>query len=495
MRNRLLNRLLVFHPFLFAIFPVLFLFAYNIDEVPAIDLLLPVIVVVALTFILLFSLRLVTKSYNKIAIITSLFLILFFSYGHVRGLFPRGNITSLPINIFLTLLWVALSAIGGFFIIKSRKDFSFCSKYLNIVAITLVIISIINIGIYEIKSINLGYEEEKQEDGDSGLQKVGNLPDIYYIILDGYSRADVLQEDFNYDNGKFIKYLTDRGFYVATRSRSNYSSTSFSLPCSLNMDYFEKRESSATRLEMTRNSKVSRILQQIGYRYIFIGGNRAIKDIDKYADSYLYKEVFGIRANPFMHSLCDTTLLSPFSRFFSSHGANSILYAFNTLADIPNIGEPTFVYAHVKCPHPPWLFDSNGPKEFKIFESGYESGEVCREGYLGNLVFINKKVKALVNEILLKSDIPPVIILQGDHGIDFSEEGGMLYHHEILNAYYLPGKDSRLLSETVTPVNSFRIVFNLYFGTDYELLKDESYVANYEHPHGFIPFPPENDAD
>ena len=71
----------VFHPFLFAIFPILFLFAYNIDEVPATDLLLPMLGVIISTVILLLSLRLITTNYNKIAIITSTFLILFFSYG------------------------------------------------------------------------------------------------------------------------------------------------------------------------------------------------------------------------------------------------------------------------------------------------------------------------------------------------------------------------------------------------------------------------------
>jgi len=96
---------------------------------------------------------------------------------------------------------------------------------------------------------------------------------------------------------------------------------------------------------------------------------------------------------------------------------------------------------------------------------GYE------EGYVGQLIFINKKVETLVDEILSKSDVPPIVILQGDHGIRWGKGRGI----DILNAYYLPGKDNQLLYESITPVNSFRIIFNLYFGTNYDLLEDEGY--------------------
>ena len=472
-----MKRFLVIHPFLFAVFPTLFLFAYNIEEVPASDIFLPIVVAVIGTLILLLVLRLVNNNSNKIAIVTSFLLVLFFSYGYGRGLFFAEAESSLHINVFLTLLWLVLWATGSFFIIKSRKDFSVLTRFLNIVAITLVVISVINIGTHEIRRINLGYRETKEEGGDSGLNKVGNSPDIYYIILDGYSRADVLQEDFNYNNSEFITYLTDKGFYVAPKSRSNYRSTLYSMPSSLNMDYLttDESETKAIRFEMMRDSRVSRLLKDIGYRYIFIGGNFGIKVMSKYADSYLYREAFGIQVNQFMYSLCETTLLSPFSRFFGSHGANSILYALDVLADVPDIEEPTFVYAHIMCPHLPWLFDGNGPKESKIFEPErkYKSGEVFREGYLGELAFINRRIETLVDEILLESDISPIIILQGDHGTGSTEKGHMRYVPEILNAYYLPEKDNQLLYETISPVNSFRVVFNLYFNTDYELLKDE----------------------
>jgi len=44
----------------------------------------------------------------------------------------------------------------------------------------------------------------------------------------------------------------------------------------------------------------------------------------------------------------------------------------------------------------------------------------------------------------------------------------------ILNAYYLPGAGTRALYPTISPVNSFRVVFNAYFDTNLPLLPDRT---------------------
>ncbi len=66
-----------------------------------------------------------------------------------------------------------------------------------------------------------------------------NRPDIYYIILDGYGRSDVLQRYYDFDNAEFLEGLRHRGFYVADKSSTNYPYTAHSLSSSLNMRYHE----------------------------------------------------------------------------------------------------------------------------------------------------------------------------------------------------------------------------------------------------------------
>ena len=63
--------------------------------------------------------------------------------------------------------------------------------------------------------------------------------DIYFIVLDGYGRADILANIYQYNNQPFINKLKVRGFYVAEDSYANYNQTRLSIPSSLNMEYMQ----------------------------------------------------------------------------------------------------------------------------------------------------------------------------------------------------------------------------------------------------------------
>jgi hypothetical protein len=58
-------------------------------------------------------------------------------------------------------------------------------------------------------------------------------------------------------------------------------------------------------------------------------------------------------------------------------------------------------------------------------------------------------------------------------------------HFLILNAYYLPGMRHDRLYPSITPVNSFRLIFDLYFHAGLRLLPDE-YFARRREPYGFV---------
>jgi hypothetical protein len=112
-------------------------------------------------------------------------------------------------------------------------------------------------------------------------------------------------------------------------------------------------------------------------------------------------------------------------------------------------------------------------------------------GDLGQLQFVTDKVEGLVDELLAEAETPPVIILQADHGTKSirEEEPNERVLRErlgILNAYYLPDDGEELLYETITPVNSFRLVFNAYFDTDYDFLEDRVYFCKLNRPYDII---------
>jgi hypothetical protein len=160
--------------------------------------------------------------------------------------------------------------------------------------------------------------------------------------------------------------------------------------------------------------------------------------------------------------------------------------------------EPTFVFAHILIPHPPYVFDRNGKHQAEK-----TIGRVA--GYVDQLVFTNKKVKLLIDRLLSDSSDPPVIVLQGDEGpyperfereyskFNWKRASGAEFREKmkILNAYYLPKTDSRNskdgLYPSITPVNSFRVVFNVYFSEHLRLLPDERYAyQDKDHPYDFF---------
>jgi len=86
----------------------------------------------------------------------------------------------------------------------------------------------------------------------------------------------------------------------------------------------------------------------------------------------------------------------------------------------------------------------------------------------------------IIKTILSKSKTPPIIIIQGDHSYTWTQD-----RNKILNAYYLPEGGIANLYATISPVNTFRLIFNYYFGGDYELLPDVAYYSRRERPYDF----------
>ena len=167
------------------------------------------------------------------------------------------------------------------------------------------------------------------------------------------------------------------------------------------------------------------------------------------------------------------------------------------LAEIPNIKEPTFVFAHLLITHDPYVFDRNG--EFLTDEEFFKRSG--KENYVNQVIIANKKLRQLIEKLLSLSSVPPIIVLQSDEGpwprrfqldppsFDWRQATKKELRQKlgILNAYYLPNVDKSHLYKSITPVNTFRLIFNLYFKTNLELLPDESYAfVDQNHPYKFF---------
>ena len=100
-----------------------------------------------------------------------------------------------------------------------------------------------------------------------------------------------------------------------------------------------------------------------------------------------------------------------------------------------------------------------------------------------------------IDALIADSPSPPVIILQADHGtcarycsdLPVAEQEEFIRERmAILNAYYLPVGGKGRLYPTITPVNTFRVVFGTLFGEDLELLPDRQYISWLDRPYDLV---------
>jgi hypothetical protein len=152
------------------------------------------------------------------------------------------------------------------------------------------------------------------------------------------------------------------------------------------------------------------------------------------------------------------------------------LLVFNSIDDVARMQGPKYVHVHLILPHPPFVFGPDGeftnPADYWNEKKVYP-GNKFKIGYINQLQFMNTKMLEMIDTILAESETPPIIILQGDHGPWLQPDPQRFF---ILNAYYLPNNKTELYP-TISPVNSFRVVFNDYFGANYDMLKDTTYFS------------------
>ena len=477
------KRRLTVYPILFALFPVLSILSANISEIKPIVAVKPAVFSVTTAALVFLVLSLVFRNAHKGALATSLLLTLFFSYGHACNVLGRAE--SSPIDgIALSILavWGLICVFGMISIIRTNRDLSVAGQVLNMVAIFMLVTPAIAIGKYELTETDADFVPSRPENRmapKSAISQATVKPDIYYLMFDRYSSARELKRVVNFDNGRFINDLEKRGFYVAHKSRTNYSRTYLSLSSSLNMKYHEKYFDRRASLGELQDSRVARILKDQGYKYIHYESRYPPTRNNPFADINIITSKR--RIGSFSRLVLDTTLARPvLTGSFPLEREEQILFQFESLAKAPKIPGPKFVFAHVIVPHEPYLFDKDGRSVSA--EELERKPEI--ELYKDYILFANTKIQEVVDALIADSKTPPIIVIQADEGFrpkpQWRKENPLAreLHFGILNAYYLPGVDTnKVLYDSITPVNSFRIIFNAYFQTDFKILPDENFLA------------------
>jgi len=502
------------YPLLLCLFPVVSLLAWNIQELDPEQAIRSLLVTLAGCLALWGALALITRSVWRAAILTSLAGLLFFSYGHVYGSLDelRSSGVQLARHRFLVPLWAAVFvAVWAMMTVKRASGRSF-TPLLNLIGLTALLLPLFSLAGFYIRGLFPGGRLTTQAPMVTLRSQDGEpLPDIYYIILDGYARADIMRDVIGLDNSEFIAFLEQNGFYVAAESRSNHNWTALSLASSLNLTYAQDLGVNMSPgyyptpwIDPIRHSLVSRSLKEIGYTTLGLqSGYMPTEWVD--ADLYLgpvsdaaSSEVQGLQLNAFESMLLETTVLEPLlstdiirlnyaevatrGQSYPHETLRTIILAeFEVLSQpLPPPG-PRLVFAHIVAPHRPYLFTASGEpvpsdEAFTLQETS-EANDNDRDLYRDQAAYITSRAEKAIQAILDNSHTPPVIIVQADHGPGMGL--GVDERTAILNAILIRRDCRSMLYPSITPVNTFRVVFNCYFSAGLPLAEDNVYWSKW----------------
>ena len=490
------------YPFLLGAYPVLALLLYNLSEVRMSAAVRPVLVIVLAALVIFFLSHFFYHNWHRAAFATFCFVLLFFTYGHVYNLLGK-YLPALPRFPWLLILWLALGGLGLFWAARKKNTFEKTTQVLNIVSSGLLIFVIAQVLMYGSPTPANEPVDEFAPVKELSLPVGETPPDIYYIIIDSYGRSDLLNGAFNYDNSQFLQNLREMGFFVADCTQSNYNRTDVSMASSLNLDYLQNLSTAYQPPSQSRRklwasidaSTVRIMLEKAGYTSIAFTTGFAWSEVDS-SDVFLSPgsmglsltsfEVLVLRTTPalYLEKLGYINLSELDGRYFRER----TLYIFDSMDDLAHRDEPTFAFIHILPPHPPFVFGPDGsyidPAPFLNEDDRYTSDSYKR-GFRSQVEYITGQLEIAVRTLLAESSTPPIIILQGDHA-PWLQTGDEKFR--ILNAYYLPDH-ADILYPTISPVNTFRLIFNTYFGTDYELLPDTSYYSPVPNIYEFEEYP------
>ncbi len=493
------------HPLLLGLYPVLALYLLNIEETPPYATLRSLAFTGIVLAVILAASLLLFRSLHKSALAASLLILLFFTYGHVLNVLENAEWGQfVGRHRVLLPLWTLLVLGSLIWIRRLKRDLQPITRTLNITAALLVLMTAAQIGWQaagRLAQPRTAQPLPAAPPADSGQSR----PDVYYIILDAYSRSDVLAQKYKVDNSAFLEELEKMGFYIARCAQSNYPRTRYSLASSLNMNYLDQMNipnypnaGSDDFEPFIKHGQVRQNFESLGYAtvtfktvypyldttdttyyYDLYQSDSAYDKIETLNFYYIFLRTTALRPAVELGEAADTqkgkpgALTSLIQKVLPSE--NSInnrnyrqykqnLYLLDQLEAMPDLPGPKFVYAHLFLTHQPFTFTPDGQFRWPVVENA--------QAYRDQVLYANARIPQVIRTILKKSELPPVIIIQSDHGFPQDKQ-----RVKILNAYYLPGKARERLYPGITPVNSFRIVFSEYFGQDYPLLKDTSYYV------------------
>lgn len=414
-------------------------------------------------------------------------------------------------NVFASMvIWILLQLVVIFAINKVNiKTFS--------LALSTAMIFLSANSLFESISYGAFYvvKGEKSDVAKNSGEEPGAGRPIYHIYLDAGAREDVLKKTYHADTIHMTQDLQDIGFRVLTQSNANYTQTLFSMSSTLNMNYFESFKDT---FDVPKNglqraiydSAAFQTLRTLGYKIIVFDSGYYILNLRPGADVFIdpaasASALYNSGGTELLETLLDKSVASYLKKGLTKrnfYANRHRIRALNTFTEVEKLAKRKgkyYYFIHIVSPHAPFVFDKDGSELDDPMSSSFindcaeythgdpERIDNYKNMYARQTEYIYKRTAKLVETIIAESPVKPIIILQSDHGpcsnVDQTSyvSSNICERVPILNALYFPGV-SFTVKDTMTPVNTYRLLFDLYFGGDYEMLPDKSYFVNLNNP-------------
>ena len=524
--NKTKRWVLPVYPFLFGIFPVMYLWSANRAQEPAYVVLPALLITLAGVWVIFLLMLAITRSVHRAALVTTLLSLYLLTFGH---LYNQVNSFNQPeVSKYLLPLTAVLILAAAVWVVLRRFGSPTLTRALNLVAVPLILFQVITAAPYYLNMARLNRTAAMTASVSAMAPTSGHsqkpIPltngkpqrDMYFILLDNYGRQDVLQSGSNFDNSELVQALQERGFVFPNCAQGNYFATAPVISSILNMDYLDKlgiKETAYTRrggygdmAPLMQDSEVMRKFHEYGYQTVTFRGFMGLIDIPtsdvyvnfesdmpynkrletiNFEDLYLKTTAYPFIKDPTINLLLqkgpefiqqkltaqkksvNTSVETLEPQFYQVYMQN--LHAFDALEKIPTeVQSPKFVYAHIYTAHWPLMMAPDGSLRQPF------NTNTTTAAYVDGVKYTNSRILDAIDSILKNAETEPIIIIQGDHSNGWvgSVEWSGRDRLKILSAYYLPDGGDKMLYDSISPVNNFRLVFKQYFGEQIDLLPD-----------------------